>query len=70
MAEEKTFHCDGWYFEHVCLYRGAEDVSDIRKDKKGFIRDGRFVCKSKGIKWSGLMCEHCIEYRKYFKQEK
>jgi len=69
--KDRRYHCDGYYFNKVCPFRGDIDRADIRLDDDGFIKPQRNICWSEGISPFDEvgMCRHCIENRKFFRKE-
>ena len=70
--KEKSFHCDGFYFDRVCQSRGEKDPADIRHDEEGWLRQCRSFCKTRGLspllgEWG--LCRHCVEHKHYFRAE-
>jgi hypothetical protein len=63
---EAPHHCDGYYF--TCHNRtDYMDRGDIRKDKDGWLKEMRYLCKTDGkvLDEDGCwkLCRHCPENR-------
>lgn len=59
---EKTYHCDGYYFDNVCLSRGERDEADPNH-KRAY-----YICKTQGqipaLDYD--LCPHCVEIAHLF----
>jgi hypothetical protein len=64
--KKKVYHCDGFYFEGVCKFRGAEDAADVREDWQ---LSPRHLCENYGLDDKGRLCKHCVENKQYFRIE-
>ena len=72
MAKEKKeyFHCDGYYYDNVCIARGTLDVADVQKGKDGWYRLPRAFCMSRGISpFNQQVCQHCVEHKHLFRKD-
>lgn len=59
-GRKKAYHCDGYYFNSVCQFRGQKDLAD---------EHGRCLCTNYGLDTEDKLCRHCIENRKYYRTE-
>jgi hypothetical protein len=66
MPEKKVYHCDGYYFDGVCEFRGGEDAADIRDDWK---LPPRHFCTNFGLDKKGHLCRHCVENKGSYREE-
>lgn len=58
--QEEAYHCDGYYFNGACEFRGQPDVAD------GSLKN---FCDNYGLNKHDKLCRHCVENRKYFRAE-
>lgn len=59
-GRKKAYHCDGYYFNSVCPYRGMKDAAD---------EHGRNLCTNYGLDEKMRLCSHCMENKKFFRAE-
>lgn len=62
------YHCDMYYYDGVCKYRGESDEADLRF-RDGWLLQKRAFCRNFGINERHEVCQHCIEYRWMFRKE-
>ena len=62
----KVYHCDGYYFEGVCKYRGGEDAADVNDDWK---LPPRHFCMNTGLDEKLHLCRHCVENKGLYREE-
>jgi len=59
-GRKKAYHCDGYYFNSVCQFRGQKDAAD---------EHGRNLCSNYGLDDKDNLCRHCVENRKFYRAE-
>lgn len=59
-GRKKAYHCDGYYFNSVCRFRGQQDVADDY---------GRNICTHFGLDEKEELCSHCMENKRFFRAE-
>jgi hypothetical protein len=57
---KQAYHCDGYYFNGACQFRGVTDVADDNQ---------RSLCMNYGLNEKDKLCRHCVENRKWFRAE-
>jgi len=57
---KEAFHCDGYYFNGSCHFKGQTDVADANR---------RCLCTNYGLDKHDKLCRHCVENRKYYRTE-
>jgi hypothetical protein len=71
MKKQKIWHCDGFYYDDVCLQRGDIDPETVRVTRGGRFTEGHYFCKNDGQNPNTEKpCEHCIQNRRLFKHKK
>ena len=64
-TEKQAYHCDGFYFNGVCQFRGLEDAADVRYRGESLVAP-RLMCTNMGLDKHDRLCPHCVENKKHF----